>query len=319
MLCVVIGIVPPLDDDSARLEFLEAVNGMGDGEGGTTKIVWAQGTKEISWVVPDSDADDVPTQLLTAVLSKDNGGGANNESFEGIGSDHDNNVGTTPEEFATFVQSQANEFLRFRGNNATNNYQCEVWASAPAPLPLVRLGSQINDRNNDAADPIEVARLYAEFRSKGLCLLPGILNCPSNDGSVDFLESIRVMVDDAIRNAETAIATNHPNIVIGEDAFLFREIASRSKQRFDLLIDKDTELYNLLYDAVIYDTCCKLESEISTLLKNLFAENINMATIDVQGMSDLTEKPDWEVDLSVVYSKPGANHQVSKNSFRTIK
>ena len=96
------------------------------------------------------------------------------------------------------------------------------------------------------------------------------------------------MVDDAITKAEEAIATNHPNIQVGEDAFWFREIASRSKHRFDLLIENDTDLYQLVWNQVLGN-----DSEVPSLLQTLFHD-------------DHTE---WEMDLSVVYSKPGANHQ----------
>jgi len=106
------------------------------------------------------------------------------------------------------------------------------------------------------------------------------------------LSQIRSMVDDAIRDAETAIATNRPTIRIGEDDFLFREIASRSKHRFDLLIANDTDLYRLVRNQVFSET-----SLVPELLQRLFSGNKNGSTVE------------WEVDLSVVYSKPGANHQ----------
>ena len=77
---------------------------------------------------------------------------------------------------------------------------------------------------------------------------------------------------------------------------MFREIASRSKQRFDLLIGKETDLYRILCKKVLGNY-----SEIPMLLQKLFSGNEKGGTSS-HGL-------DWEMDLSVVYSKPGANHQ----------
>ncbi|OEU10480.1 hypothetical protein FRACYDRAFT_193614 [Fragilariopsis cylindrus CCMP1102] len=90
------------------------------------------------------------------------------------------------------------------------------------------------------------------------------------------------LVQEAIVNAETAIRSNYPTIKIGEDSFLFSEIASRSKQRFDLLLSSTT-------NAKLY-----------TIIRNALPPPVSITNLE-----DL----DLEMDLSIVYSKPGANHQ----------
>ncbi len=275
MLCVVIGIVPPLED-SSRTRLFSNVKEIEQSESGDTKtrISWANDTIQESWVVPDEDADDIPTMLISAYLSNQDNG----ENACDIFGNENSNVGVTPEEFVSFLQTEINS----SSNNDGTEFSCEVWASAPAPLPLLRFGGHSTH-----------SLLPLEFREKGLCLLPNVLS--SSDES-ETLSRIRAMVDDAINEAERVIASNHPNIQLGEDAFLFREIASRSKQRFDLLIGSDTDLYRLVRSQVLGD-----DSEIPRLLQTLFARRSKTDSNN----GDV----EWEMDLSVVYSKPGANHQ----------
>eukprot|EP00536_Pseudo-nitzschia_multiseries_P017244 jgi/Psemu1/224228/e_gw1.1450.1.1 len=130
-----------------------------------------------------------------------------------------------------------------------------------------------------------------------MCVLPGVLS--GREGSGDLTPASKSasksksksstavrhllllsLVDDHIRSAEAAIARNHPNIAIGTDSFRFREIASRSEHRFDLLVPRDTELYRA--------------TESSQSWSRSRSHSIDY---------------DWEMDLSIVYSKPGANHQ----------
>ena len=263
MLCAVLGIAPPLDD-STRKDLYEKAKELASESGERVRVRWNSDTIQGSWVVPDPDTD-VPTTLISAYLWKDD-----NEEERNAFGNHGNDIGVTPEDLASLIQSELDE-----------DHSCEVWASAPAPLPLMRFEA------NTETDPSDNSEeLLSDFCQKGLCLLPNVLH----DASA--LSQIRSMVDDAIRDAETAIATNHPTIRIGEDDFLFREIASRSKHRFDLLIANDTDLYRLVRNQVFSET-----SLVPELLQRLFSGNKNGSTVE------------WEVDLSVVYSKPGANHQ----------
>ena len=313
-LCVVIGIVPPLDD-STRIGFLtkHATVTIGmekEMTTTTTRICWAGDTLRESWVVPDEDAEDVPTMLLSAFLSN------NNESNDDDDDDDDdddfscdNDLQTTPEEFASFVQNELNQQVD-NDNDNDNEYTCEVWASAPAPLPLITFGDDGGSSETETKTPhdsadiqtniSELQRLQSDFRQKGLCLLPNILSASSNQDDL-FWTKIRSMVDEAIHEAETSIATNHPSIQVGEDAFLFREIASRSKQRFDLLISKETQLYQLVLEHIVLES--SHTTNIPRLLQKLFLGKEN--NDDDYVVADV----EWEMDLSVVYSKPGSNHQ----------
>jgi hypothetical protein len=308
MLCVVIGIVPPLDD-STRIGFLKhATIGMGK-----TRICWAGDTLRESWVVPDEDAEDIPTMLFSAFLSYSD----SNDDNENDGYCYDNDLRTTPEEFASFIQNELNHQV----DENENEYRCEVWASAPAPLPLIIFGGVSGNCGDDGSSVTEtksppdstdiqnnnseLQRLQSDFRQKGLCLLPNILSSSSNkdnDSQALLLSKIRSMVDEAIHEAEASIASNHPSIEVGEDDFLFREIAARSKQRFDLLISKETDLYQLVLEHVLENSQTKLPK----LLQKLFLGKENEEN-DYDYSKQVSVE--WEMDLSVVYSKPGANHQ----------
>ena len=298
MLCVVIGIVPPLDDEK-RIAFLRQNSKarMKNAEGGETRICWARDTRQKSWVVPDEDLDDAPTMLLSAYLfncdddNEDNG-------FGGVYGG--NELRTNPGEFASFVEGLLDSKI---------NYSCEVWASAPAPLPLITFGTGGGgDSSFEGQKPPESTAIQnsgiasrseqSDFRQNGLCLLPNIFLSNNNDDGEGtlVLSEIRSMVDEAIHEAEDAITRNHSGIEIGEDAFLFREIASRSKHRFDLLIRKETQLYQLLWDRV-------RGTDISGLLRKLFSGS------DHDNPEEVVAGVEWDMDLSVVYSKPGANHQ----------
>ena len=289
MLCVVIGIVPPLDD-STRTRLFDNVTKLENPDDCETRICWARDTLRESWVVPDEDADDIPTMLVSAFLSDPNGN--TEEHDDGAIYDHGgNDLRITPEGFASSVQDTINN-QPHNNNDYDEEYRCEVWASAPAPLPLITYGG-----NNSE---MEQQCLESDFRQKGLCLLSNVLASNEN-GDDDADSNIRSLVDEAIHEAEGAIATNHPGINVGEDDFLFREIASRSKQRFDLLIGKETKLYQLVRDQALAG-----QSEIPSLLRNLFLGNENH---DAKEKKDGDYDVEWEMDLSVVYSKPGANHQ----------
>ncbi len=293
MLCVVIGIVPPLDD-STRTRLFDNVTKLESPDDCETRIGWARDTLRESWVVPDEDADGIPTMLVSAFLSDFNGN--TDEHDDGaIYGNGGNGLRITPEDFASFVQDTINN-QQHENNDNDEEFRCEVWASAPAPLPLMTYG-----RNNSE---LLQQCLESDFRQKGLCLLSNVLASSENgDDDADWtvMSKIRSMVDDAIHEAEGAIATNHPGINVGEDAFLFREIASRSKQRFDLLIGKESQLYQLVQDQVLAG-----QSEIPGILRKLFVGDENHGDKEEKdGDSDV----EWEMDLSVVYSKPGANHQ----------
>ncbi|VEU35369.1 unnamed protein product [Pseudo-nitzschia multistriata] len=249
------------------------------------------------------DAGGVPTMLLSAFL----------------GTEHEE-ARFSPEQFAAFLQDAFNEY---RSKNATNvnvEYRCEVWASAPAPLPLTKVGgdSIAADKTSNHPKHRSLRVLRSEFRTKGLCVLPGVLSCSEttnddDDHDSSVLERVQSLVHWHIQTAEAAIAKNHPQILLGEDSFLFREMASRSKQRFDLLVPRDTELYKLVRERVFGSEGEMAEAGGGIGSRNAFASELLQRLFldrDEAGASEgSAAAADWDMDLSVVYSKPGANHQ----------
>lgn len=99
--------------------------------------------------------------------------------------------------------------------------------------------------------------------------------------SNNAVAQIRTACMEAIEQVDEAINRHHPSIVIGKDAFVFSEIASRGNERFDLRIQT---MDTFVQEQVLENT------HVQALLKQLFGSN-------------------YDYDASVVYSRPGANNQ----------
>ena len=157
---------------------------------------------------------------------------------------------------------------------------CELWASCPAPLPLEGVETRLR-ANNDGNETKSSWEEWgaAVMQEWGMVLQKRILE-PSQ------VAELRLLVDEAIDQAERAINEHRPEITIGQDTFCFAEIASRGKERFDL--------------------------RLTDSLMGAFVEKHVLGQPRVQALmqhvlnSSLTE---IDFDMSVVYSKPGAVHQ----------
>jgi len=106
-----------------------------------------------------------------------------------------------------------------------------------------------------------------------------ISQTPVIDSNV--LEKCREAVDGRITKFESAMAEKHPEIDLGKDAFKFKEVASRSIERFDLC-------FELEEGGIIADLA--ESGPWMALVKDMLGNSIHWAA-------------------SVVYSKPGATDQ----------
>ena len=159
-----------------------------------------------------------------------------------------------------------------------SHYFVELWATSPAPLPLRPLDSSYDELlavSNERWD-VDAPQLIAQY---GAVMQTAILN-------EDEVAELRTMVDQAIANVDALLAKHRPELDVGEDIFVFREIASRNLQRFDLRLD---------------------ECEGATA----FVERCILSNLQVQSLLTLClgERDEIDFDVSVVYSRPGAVDQ----------
>jgi len=99
------------------------------------------------------------------------------------------------------------------------------------------------------------------------------------------VQKIRIIVDEAIQEVEHSLSKHRPGIRVGTDTIIFKEIASRNLERFDLRLTSDQAI-NFVHDHVLHHVTVK-----------------NFLT---RSLGDFDE---IDFDVSVVYSKPGANTQ----------
>lgn len=162
---------------------------------------------------------------------------------------------------------------------------CELWASAPAILPLRPLGGYnqyfLCDKQT-FSNPSPVSReewATSTMKEWGMFVQPGLIDAHE-------VEDLRQYVYAEIASIEKLIQHLRPDIVIGKDIFQFKEIASRGNQRFDLLLPPESKAQNFVERIIV--------GRISSILEEVLDGCINN---------------DIEFDISVVYSKPGAPHQ----------
>mmetsp|Transcript_37725 Transcript_37725/g.82835 ORF Transcript_37725/g.82835 Transcript_37725/m.82835 type:complete len:364 (+) Transcript_37725:120-1211(+) len=153
--------------------------------------------------------------------------------------------------------------------------RCELWASAPCPLPLrPPCGYPVHLPNNEGW-LYDAARAMREW---GVLTQSSVLNTAQ-------INELRMLVDDAIFEAEASLAANRPDISVGTDVFCFKEIASRSTERFDLRL---------------------LNSAAGEFVERHVMSQPEVAALLQQTLGSLCE---LNFDISVVYSRPGADHQ----------
>lgn len=141
-----------------------------------------------------------------------------------------------------------------------------IWASIPAPVYLKPTGGY------QLTFHTETDRHLLEW---GIMVQEGLLDSKR-------IIDLRKLVDDAINQVEDSLAIHRPNINIGQDNFIFREIASRNLERFDLRVN-DQETCAFVTEFIMN------HPEVKKILYN-----------------NLGSESEIDFDISVVYSKPGA-------------
>jgi ectoine hydroxylase-related dioxygenase (phytanoyl-CoA dioxygenase family) len=170
------------------------------------------------------------------------------------------------------------DFVR-QNSISVQDFNCELWASAPAPLPLRPVhGYDLVIAPNNNNDELKNERSVLAFREWGVLVQQNLLSALE-------IKDLCLIVDRAISSAEEALAMYRPEMLVGKDAFCFKEIASRNVQRFDLrLIDPKAQEF--------------VKQHV------LSRPNVTWMLRNVLGTDD-----EIDFDVSVVYSRPGAGAQ----------
>jgi Protein involved in biosynthesis of mitomycin antibiotics/polyketide fumonisin len=295
----------------------------------------------VSWsdeyaIVPDQENEGVPTLIMSAIMrmhqtnkitSSDNGDDSdcdvlnkqqNREdvrlqNLEAL--DKDDETIKTPQDLVKCVT----EFLKTRSKNKEDfHLQVELWASAPAPLPLwnaarmshcstsittsmdtnhgdeedgesTSISKNKQEQNEDYCDDggglVVVVdpslfwskeKAYTNLRKWGIYIQKKILNLVE-------VKNLRSIVDEAIQEVELSLAMHRPDIHVGRDTIIFKEIASRNLERFDLRLTSDAAL-NFVKDHVLQ----------SDIVQDFLTRCLDGDSSEI------------DFDVSVVYSKPGA-------------
>ena len=187
-----------------------------------------------------------------------------------------------------------------------STHHAELWATAGAPLPLRPLEGYeshivIKRMPHDDNRSTSLEKARQAMQEYGLIVQPQIM-------SIELVTAFRQVVEEAIANVETKLAQYRPSLRIGEDAFQFREIASRNKHRFDLRLDVITDGTKSTPPAI---------SLVHRLLKESpFLQAFLCTTMGLDGCDASLEQTDnlllsdsLDFDVSVVYSRPGASAQ----------
>ena len=270
MLCAVIGIVPPPEKDQWEAISRAVTENVGADEGSATStlcVSWRGG----GYTVLD---DGVETMLVNAVSE----------------------TNFSMDDLMASIESS------FR--DAGTNVVCELWASAPAPLPLrpwdgytnhlcfdepsqqrrynntEETDDGTNSINNEPNNNNLIHQRVETLQCWGVSVQRSLLK----EGQV---KELRGLVDTAITKVEESLQRYRPDICVGQDTFHFREISSRSTQRFDLRMQDDKT------HAFVH--------------RHLLETNPTAAAVLEQVLDCTATEMDF--DVSVVYSKPGAGYQ----------
>ena len=254
MPSTLVGISPPTDGlvDYIR-ENLASIDGV--------PLLW---TKQHS-LCEDEERNYAETLLLTATIVPPDDDDDNDEDC--------NESEVTPEAVVEAVQNTLDT-----KTDDKESYFVEMWASAPVPLPMrpASTGYEMLSKMSGEQWEEEAPQLMRQY---GIVQQEDILNSQE-------VAELRQMIDAAIANVEALLAKHRPEINVGEDSFIFKEIASRNLERFDLRIDT-------IPGATEYVERCILDNgKVQSLL--------------MQSLGDLDE---IDFDISVVYSRPGAINQ----------
>ena len=162
--------------------------------------------------------------------------------------------------------------------------ECEEWASAPAPIPLAPINGypydfQVNDDEDAFGLSDEECLARKLIQQWGMFRVNNLLTS-------DQLREMRGLVNRSIKCIEEALEKFQPQVDVGRDNFLFKEIASRSLHRYDLRVERESEIGDMV-NAFVWRHP-KVQRYLS---------------------QTLTALDDIEYDISIVYSKPGALYQ----------
>lgn len=270
----------------------------------------------------------VPTLLASAVVRPLPDKGEETEKDDGrVAGSY-----PSPDDVVNAIDNAAKEKLP-----SAVSYSCELWASAPAPLPPLRpeegydflkmegIFNYSCDNTTDsgvdgvsdavngsraASSPSSSAaaaakRADVKMRQWGLLVQNNIL-----DGM--RVKEFRQIVNAAIEESEMAIHQNHPRIRMGQDDFMFKEIASRNLYRFDLRLLDST--YPEATTFVRHHVMAK--PLVSSFLRAtlLGDEEGDDGEENGSGGNDASQRRSSfdflekhiNYDISVVYSRPGA-------------
>jgi ectoine hydroxylase-related dioxygenase (phytanoyl-CoA dioxygenase family) len=316
LFCAVVGVIPPDPQLAAYLREQHSPTNNKDG------VVQWRSTYSLA---PDEDRNGAMTMLLTALC--------------------DDRLPSV-EQLVTAVQHVVQEYYRDNSHNtsslgSSSEVSVELWASAPAPLPLLPLdgyedrirtttripiphstsGHQDNNNNNnnnnksdhksdhkDDTPTTTITAAVTAMREWGLVVQPKILHQDHNNKEEDqqqqqqqaiVVDQFRHIVDDAIATIETALTTHHPHLVVGQDTILFREIASRNHQRFDLRLQDSPEAVQLVHQHILS------QPGITQFLQ----QAMGLSSSESESSSESLLLDEIDFDLSVVYSRPGAGAQ----------
>ncbi|CAJ1965794.1 unnamed protein product [Cylindrotheca closterium] len=158
-----------------------------------------------------------------------------------------------------------------------DEYSCELWASAPAILPLQPPEGYDKVICHDPTSEVAIEDWAPEvLKEWGMFFQKGLINA-------EEIKEMRSYVDEEISKTEDLMKEHHPEIEIGKDTFHFKEIASRGNGRFDLLLQSESAKEFVEQ---------KIRSQVTTLLEKTLGTDSEL-----------------DFDVSVIYSKPGSQNQ----------
>ena len=152
-------------------------------------------------------------------------------------------------------------------------HDVEIEMTAPGYVPLGSFEAR-TVRDLDCSTTADAARRFDD---------EGVATCLTRvDG--ERVTAIREAVDAYISKIERRFAEAHAEISYGSDRFAFKEIGSRGGERFDALVDLEREEWASLR------ALANMDAPWLPFVRELMSDS-------------------WNVNVSVVYSKPGAKNQ----------
>lgn len=253
-ICILVGIVPP-----EKKIWEELVGGQD-----TTELLPSYDKKKKGVPVDWRDAtivDDegVPTLVVECITSG------------------------SPDAIIQLIQSRFQKYENGQTGDKNENisFSCELWASAPAPIPLqpsIGYDNVLQWRGDDDDTAKWIDWATVTMKKWGVLVQEKVLD-------KDQITQLSSYVNKAILETESAIKTHRPEIEIGKDSFCYKEIASRNQQRFDLRLTS---------------------SEVTTFVEGYILNHSNVSLLLEQVLGT---KAEIDFDISVVYSRPNARVQ----------